>query len=79
MERSGVSKSYCGAGLNSESKEGDEPGSWKLSLKSVKWLWVSPGQAKAGAALDPLPSTGTGDTHRRSKTGIQNTRNDILT
>ena len=54
-----VSKRYRGVGQSSESKEGDDPGSWELGLKSVKRLRVLPGQAKAGAALAPLPSTGT--------------------
>lgn len=54
-----VSKRYCGLGLSSESKEADDPGPWELGLKSVKRLWVSPGHGKTGAALAPLPGTGT--------------------
>lgn len=62
-----------------ESKEANDPGSWELSLESVKPRWVWSGQAKPGAAPTALPSTGAGDTDVSSKMKVQNIRNEVFT
>lgn len=74
-----IPERYRGVGLSSESKEGEDPGSWELGLKSVKRLRMLPGQAKEELPSLSSPAQEQGDTDGTSKMEIQNIRNDILT